>query len=357
LIRFVHTADWQLGAPSQLSASQRPLAALVDAAIAEKASFIVCAGDIFHKPHPDQQTKDYLLHAILDTPDIFWVFMAGNHDYTNRNREYTSLRYLSLLSRFKKVPNTYVIEPGRYISFKNAIFWALDEWSDVKNVQAPAEKGKPVIAMWHGIVPGINIKNLAYDPDKQEEDAKALLTSGIDYIALGDIHKQFKIHDRCYYPGALVQTSFVDDLGALLVEVNGKNTTVKSLDLNLPKKISFHVEFEDGKSTEEDIIEFVKSNAKNSNFIKLKFNLPLDVYGAINKKYIEEQVTSYCQGIVFDNDPVIKTRTRKNLDKMTRAATFEDEIDVVLAEERFDLDLAKLKKKILHIVEHAEVES
>ena len=356
MVRFVHSADWQLGAPNMPLACQRPLTALVDAAHIEKAPFIVCAGDVFHKHSPDQQTKDYLLQTILSNPDIFFVFMAGNHDYINKERDYTSLKYISLLSRHKKVTNAYVIEPGRYITFKNAIFWALDEWDDIKNVQAPKDKSKPTIAIWHGIVPGINVKNVNYDEEKQKEHSNQLLESGIDYIALGDIHKQFKLNDRCYYSGALTQTSYVDDLGALFVTVEKDNVTVKPLRLDLPKKVSFAVEYREGKDTEEDIITFVKENVRNNNLVKIKFNLPLEIYSAINKSYVEEQLKTYCLAVVFDNDPIMVARSRKNIKQMTQAATFEQEIDIVLADEDFDLDKNEIKKRILDIVTHTEVE-
>jgi DNA repair exonuclease SbcCD nuclease subunit len=356
MVRFVHTADWQLGAPNLPPACQRPIAALIAAARVENASFIVCAGDIFHKHSPDQQTKDYLLHVILSNPDMFFIFMAGNHDYINKERDYTSLKYLSLLSRHKKVTNAYVIEPGRYITFKNVIFWALDDWDDVKNVQAPQDKSKPTIAIWHGIVPGINVKNINYDESNKKEHSKQLTESGIDYLALGDIHKQVQLNDRCYYSGALTQTSYVDDLGALFVTAEKETVTVKPLKLDLPKKVSFAVEYREGKDTEEDIITFVKANVRNNNLVKIKFNLPLEIYSAINKTYVEEQLKSYCLAVVFDNDPIIVARSRKNIEQITQAATFEQEIDIVLADEDFDLDKNEIKKRIMDILNHTEVD-
>lgn len=356
MLRFIHTADWQLGAPNLLPACQRPLEALIESARAEKATFIVCAGDVFHRPSPDQQTKDYLLQTILNTPDMFFVFMAGNHDYTNKERDYTSLKYISLLTRFKKITNTYVIEPGRYITFKSAVFWALDEWDDIKTVQAPKDKGKPTIALWHGIIPGLNIKNLGYDQEKEKEHDRFLAKAGVAYVALGDIHKQFKVHERCYYSGALTQTSYVDDLGALAVCVDGDAIEIEPLKLDLPKKISIAVDYKEGTHTEEDIITCVKNNVNSSNLVKVKFNLPLELYSAVNKTYIEEQLKKYCVSITFDNDPITTQRSRKGMDKMTKATTFEQEVDIVLAEEDFDLDKKVLKKRILEIMEHAEIE-
>ncbi len=356
MFKFVHTADWQLGAPNQPLACQRPLAALVAAARAAQTQFIICAGDIFHKHNPDQQTKDYLLQTLLEHQDIFFAFLSGNHDYTSRDRTYTSLHYIALLAKSKKITNAWVLEPNRSIAFKEVILWAPANWEDIKQPLPFQKNGKHIIALWHGIVPGLNIKNGIFDADVQQDSAAALQANAIDYVALGDVHKQFQVNPRCYYSGALTQTSYVDDLGALLVTLDGTDYKVQKLFLDLPKKVNFLVDYWEGKHTEEDIIIFVKNSAKQNNLVKLKFNLPIATYAAINKTYVIEQLKNVCLGVIFDNDPVVTTRNRKNMDEVSQAKTFEDEISIVLENEDFGLNKTELKKRILEIIIHSELE-
>lgn len=350
---FIHTADWQLGAPNLPPACQYPLEKLVEAAKAKDIGIILCAGDIFHKAQPDQRTKDYLLKTIIDNQNTLFIFMAGNHDFINKNRDYSSLRYLSLLATFKRLSNVRVIEPGRYYTHESAIFWALDEWKDLADAEPPETRGKPIVAMWHGIVPGINIKTLAMDPERKRELADTVVEAGIHYIALGDIHRQWKIHDRCYYSGCLTQTSYLDELGALEVNVTTKDIKVSPLALDLPHKMNFRVEFTDGEDSEDDIIKFVKDKAAAGNLVKLKFNLPVEIYATINKAYVKEQLKTHCLALEFDNDPVLKTRSRVDIEKIANAQTVEQEVEIIMANETFDLDPNRLKKVVLDILKHS----
>jgi DNA repair exonuclease SbcCD nuclease subunit len=356
MVSFIHTADWQLGAPNLLPACQTPLDNLIEAANRYDVDIIVCAGDIFHRAHPDQQIKDYLLKSIVDNPDLMFVFMAGNHDYINKTHDYSSLRYLSILSSFKLVNNVKVLEPGRYFAHPDAVFWALDEWQDLENVEAPKKNGLPVIALWHGIVPGINIKNCTLNPERQRELAEKIALSGVHYVALGDIHKQWKIHDRCYYSGCLTQTSYVDDLGALFIDVNKQHIQVDAIDLRLPKKLNYAVQFTDGEDSEEEIINFVLANAPAGNLVKLKFNLAVEIYASINKQQVRERLKGHCLTVEFDNDPVTTNRARTNIDKVAKAKTLAQEIDAILDTEELDMDRDKVKKLVLEIINHSVVE-
>jgi len=356
MVSFIHTADWQLGAPNLLPACQFPLTKLIEAATKYGIATIVCAGDIFHRAHPDQQTKDYLLRCIVDNADIMFIFMAGNHDYINKAHEYSSLRYLSILSSSNILHNVRVIEPGRYFANADAIFWALDEWSDLEEAEAPKKNGLPIIALWHGIVPGINIKNYTLNEARQKELADKIVAAGVHYIALGDIHKQWKIHDRCYYPGCLIQTSYVDELGALFVDVAKDRIAVNALDLELPRKINFAVEFTDGDNSEEDVISFIQKKAPIGNLVKIKFNIPVDIYAGINKQQIRERLKEHCLAVEFDNDPIIVSRTRTNTDRIAKANGLSQELDIILESIDSPLDKKEIKKLVLEIINHSVVD-
>lgn len=354
MFKLVHTADWQLGAPNQPVVCQQPLAALISATRNAGANLILCAGDIFHKHSPDQQIKDYLLQTILENQDIFFVFIAGNHDYTTKEKEYTSLNYISLLVKSKKLQNAWVIEPGSHITCEDAVLWNMEEWDDIKNPIPFDRASKFVVAVWHGIVPGLNLKNGVYDSNAKSSCSIAISKNNINYVALGDVHKQCQVNNNCYYCGALTQTSYVDDLGALLVMIYEHVTDVRKLNIDLPKKVSFMLEYNEEHDTEEDIIEFVKSHAEKNNFVKLKFNISVEAFMSINKKYVADQVKDACLSIIFDNEPIMVARNRKNMEDLRSATTIEQEIDVIIETEDFGLDKKEIRKRVLDIILHSE---
>ena len=210
----MHTADWQLGAPGvPPSYFETALHELRSLAIGSKIDIILCAGDIFDQPRPDQKVKDLLLRTILEMP-VHWVFTVGNHDYTDKAKSYHSLVFLKILEKDKKLDNIDVLEPGEsrvvLINSNFIDFCAVKEWEDF--YVNTREKNKFCIGCWHGIVPGLDIKNLNEKTQAERNAEKALNKSKVDYIALGDIHQPILLHDRCGYPGSLIDKTYADSL-------------------------------------------------------------------------------------------------------------------------------------------------
>jgi DNA repair exonuclease SbcCD nuclease subunit len=180
--------------------------------------------------------------------------------------------------------------------------------------------------------------------DTYKSIKKILSKTNAQYIALGDIHQPIRLHPRCWYPGPPVQKAYSDRDGVLLVAMNLEKIKVKKYRLPLPKKITLEVEFEEGVDSEETMIEFIKDNVSANNFLKLKFELPLKVWGSINQKYVREALQEHCLEIKLENDPIPDVRTRKSIEKVSKAKSLQQEADVVIEEEDFGLDKKKLRK-------------
>lgn len=339
MIKFLHTADWQLGADGhEPQVRDQILPHLFETAKEHKVDFILVVGDVFDKPNPTQKVKDDFLQNLL-TYKIPIVFTVGNHDYTDKKKSYHSLELVKLLYSHAVVEHAIVIESGSCytLSLDNELILIRSLPDNLEEMPKKYEKQDiPTISCWHGILPGMNIKNLDGKQDTRITK-KILKKTHADYFALGDIHKRMKFGRNCAYPGALHQKTFSDEDGMLLVKLSEGKVSTKELRLSLPKKINLKVEI-DRNVNEEEIIDYIKDNSVSGNSVRLKFSLPQEIYSAIDKEYIRKELSSHVLKLKFDNEPIQEERKRKNLEKVAKAQTIEEELRIVIEEENKDLD-------------------
>jgi DNA repair exonuclease SbcCD nuclease subunit len=342
-MRFLHTADWHWG-----DATMHPLyrakfiKELAKLAKKKNCQFIAVAGDIFDHPQPKQQMKDMLVRQLLDASDIHFVFSVGNHDYTTKERKYHSLIYLELfIEATEGEVNFSVVTPGNVARFDNMIFAVADTWEDP--VRVHNLKKSPVVVMWHGIVPGLTTTDLGHvTPAAKKEVAGMLTRSNAAYLALGDIHKHIQLHDKCWYPGPPVQKTYSDVSGVVLVDLEAGTT--ESLELPLPKRLTYEVIYKEGKDSEDALIEDVIKAVPPGSLLKLKFNLPLSTWSTLRTNRIKEALSGHYLEVVLHNDPIAEKRTNLELSKFRKAMTKTEEIQTVLETFTTDLDKQKLFK-------------
>ena len=338
--KFLHTADWHLGAPRVPPLTDwLILEALYNLAEEKGVSHILAAGDIFDHHYPAQQTKDTLLEFLLEHPDMSFVFSVGNHDFVDKGQTYHSLRYLDLLS--EKLPWVTVLAPGEEIVLDDVCLWCAAEWEDV--VDGHQSDANALVALWHGIVPGLSVRAIeeSYEGTTVEKMVKKAFknTPNLNYIALGDIHKVCHLGLHCRYSGALVQKTFSCEDGVVLFDLDGNEEV---LSLNLGKKKTYNVEFTDGEDTEQSIVAFVKENYTPKENARLVFSLPQAIYAALNKKLIRDELAGFVNTMKLENHPVEDKRTRAIARKIGKAKTLDEELLIALEEESFDLDTTKI---------------
>lgn len=337
MIKFLHTADWHLGAKGhEPEIRDRILPSLFGLAEYHNVDFILAVGDIFDRPEPGQRVKDHLLKHLIKSPKPI-IFTVGNHDYIDKAKSYHSLEYLKILEG--KLKDVYVLETGVHILDSvegNICFKVFSE--DLEPLPEPDEECIFTIGCFHGILPGLNVKNLDIP---QRVSIRALLGKlNVSYLALGDIHKRIGFSKKCFYPGTLYQKTFSDDAGAVVVSIEGKKVEPVAVDLGLPRKMNLHVEV-DEECTEEGIVEYVKQNVKKGDSARLKFSLPQKIYTALDKEHVRSCLHGYVLKLKFDNEPIQEEKTKKDLKKMAKAKTPEEEIKVVIDAEKHSLN-AKL---------------
>jgi DNA repair exonuclease SbcCD nuclease subunit len=236
-MRFLHTADWQLGmtrhflsaaggeAQSRYSAARREAVAGLGALAAEvDAEFVVVAGDVFEDNQLAPREVSLALEA-MRAIDIPVYLLPGNHDQLDAGSVYTSTLFLAecpdnvtVLDR----DGVFEVRPGMEI------------------IAAPWRSKSPttdlVAAVTAGLVADGTVRVLVahggvdiLDPDTSKPSLIRLagLVAEVDrgavhYVALGDKHSRTKVGDtgRVWYSGSPEVTNYDDietDPGHVLV--------------------------------------------------------------------------------------------------------------------------------------------
>ncbi|MHC9294074.1 metallophosphoesterase family protein [Mycobacterium sp. LTG2003] len=233
-MRFLHTADWQLGmtrhflngeAQPRYSAARRDaVAGLGELARRTDAEFVVVAGDVFEHNQLAPREVSQSLEAMRSIGVPVYL-LPGNHDPLDASSVYTSALFLAecpdnvvVLDR----AGVHDVRPGLQIV---AAPWrskspTTDLVADVL-ADLPAD-GVTRVLVGHG---GVDI----FDPDKDKpslirlEPVEAALARGaVHYVALGDKHSRMKVGSsgRVWYSGSPEVTNYDDiesDPGHVLV--------------------------------------------------------------------------------------------------------------------------------------------
>ncbi|OBI65828.1 exonuclease SbcCD subunit D [Mycobacterium sp. E796] len=233
-MRFLHTADWQLGmtrhflagdAQPRYSAARRDAVAGLGALADEVgAEFVVVAGDVFEHNQLAPQVIGQSLEA-MRAIGIPVYLLPGNHDPLDASSVYTGALFtaerpdnVTVLDR----AGIHEIRPGLEIV---AAPWrskapTTDLVADVLDGLTPTSATRILVA--HG---GVDI----LDPDRDKPSLirltkldDALARGVIHYVALGDKHSLTKVGDsgRVWYSGSPEVTNFDDvesDPGHVLV--------------------------------------------------------------------------------------------------------------------------------------------
>ncbi len=237
-IRFVHTADWQLGMTRRYlsgEAQARFSQARVDAirrigvvAKEEGAAFIVVAGDVFETNQVEPKTVRRTLEA-LSGVNVPVYLLPGNHDPLDAASVYRSPTFQS-----KKPASVIVLDdsaprnPMAGVEVIGAPWMSKQALHDpVQSVVAGLDPSPGILRVLvaHGAVrDAFNGGGpSAIDVDKAEA---AIADKRISYLALGDRHSTTELgtSGRIYYSGSHEPTAYDEvDSGNVLVVELGSN--------------------------------------------------------------------------------------------------------------------------------------
>lgn len=241
-MRFVATADWQLGMTAHyLGDEARPrfAQARIDAirsigrvAAERDAELVVVAGDVFESNQLDRAVVARAFDALRDISVPVWL-LPGNHDPLDAASIYRSREFVEGCPENVHVldrPGIHVVREG--VEILAAPWFSKAPVSDlVADVLADAEPTEGVvrIVVGHGTVLDIDRHNPARI--STADLAAAMAAGSAQFAVLGDRHSTTQVTDRIWYPGAPEVTSRrEDDPGnVLVVDVDADHVTVDSV--------------------------------------------------------------------------------------------------------------------------------
>lgn len=248
MIRFIHTADWQIGKPFARVEHQDKQSRLRNARIEmikrigeiagqHQASFVLVAGDLFDSSTPDASTVAAACRAI-GSIGIPVLAIPGNHDHGGPGSVWRQEFFLRQQAEFAK--NLRVLtEPKEFEECGVLIFPCplsrqqtsedMTAWLRSPDLWATAPTDKIRIVLAHG-----SVQNFSSVSDEEESsgqpnliDLSALDSDAFDYVALGDWHGTRQVDGKTWYSGTPEPDRFPkgennDPGNILLVEIAGR---------------------------------------------------------------------------------------------------------------------------------------
>ncbi len=195
LIKILHTADIHIGAAESFlgkTAATRRFETLItaqkimDLAARENVSVVAIAGDLFDSNSIEERFFDAVFAKIAEFPQIKVIYAAGNHDPLDSNSPFLTrdlpdnLYVLGVNDECITFDDIELNVYGR--SFENAYLKGEERFSIT-----PQNNGYINLMVQHGeLKSDINSDYNAITP-------KFVKYSGMDYIALGHVHKRTEI--------------------------------------------------------------------------------------------------------------------------------------------------------------------
>ena len=250
MARFLHLADIHLGfdrynSPERTKDFYFALSDVIQRyAIAESVDFVLVAGDLFeHRViQPAILNQAQLCFQQLKAAGIPVLAIEGNHDNTPYGTSTSWLKYLSQwgLLQLLEPGNLAAGEPlyapwdeskrcGGYIDLPCGVRVLGSAWYGAAAAQAipqiadaiqtlPPGPGCTVLMFHHGLEDQI----ARYKGALRYKELQPLQEAGVDYLALGHIHKNYSVENWIFNPGSLEANNVEEggyDRGAYLVEL------------------------------------------------------------------------------------------------------------------------------------------
>lgn len=222
-MKFIHTADWQLGKPfARFDPEVR--AALAEArfdvvnaigklAAENSAAHVLVAGDIFDTDGPSDRT---IVQAVsrMQRQACHWWLLPGNHDCARNGGLWDRVRA-------KSVPNITVVDQCAPVEIESGAWLLPAPLAHRHNLDDPTTifdaMATPDAALRIGLAHG-SIRDFGSQGETANQIApdRAKISS-LDYLALGDWHGTLRIDDRTWYSGTPEADRFQrDDPGQAL---------------------------------------------------------------------------------------------------------------------------------------------
>ena len=223
-MRFIHTADWQIGKPygavadeqKRFRLQQERLAAIGrirDVVKLHSVDFVLVAGDLFDSTTPASTAVLEVLEAIGEM-QVPVLVIPGNHDHgapgTVWHREDFQRQKPMMAPNLQLLLEQQIVELPQAVLLPCPLLRnqnSADPTSWLRHFDWDGlPENKPRIVLAHGSVHGFGGRNYDLEEEIQavsnnQIDLSVLPAKQIDFIALGDWHNLKEITNRAWYCG------------------------------------------------------------------------------------------------------------------------------------------------------------
>lgn len=216
MIRILHSADWHLDAPmqgfqpDQAEALRHQLRQIPEKiarlCVASCCDMLILSGDLFDGPPTGESVR--AVKDALNSLTIPVIITPGNHDFITTDSPYVTETWPENVHIFKEQEITSVNFPMLGCTVYGAGYTAMDCPGLLRGFHANDDFGWK-IGVFHGEVGSVSSN---YCPISKYQ----LQESGLDYVALGHIHKAGSVRAGdtfCAWPGCAMGRGF-DELGS-----------------------------------------------------------------------------------------------------------------------------------------------
>ena len=246
MVKFLHTADWQLGMTRSFLSEEAQgrftqaridaIRTMADLAREAGAKFGVVAGDVFESNLLSPQTVARSLEA-MRASRLTWYLLPGNHDPLDAASIYRQREFLE-----RKPENVKIMVDHLPIPADDGVELVGAPWPNKRPLRDLIKAGLADVEPARGII-RIAVGHGAVDtlaPDKTNpaiiglSDAERAIEDGrIHYLALGDRHSSTEVggKGRIRYSGAPEPTDYDEERPgfALLVDLTAERCQVQEL--------------------------------------------------------------------------------------------------------------------------------
>lgn len=274
-MKFVHIADVHFDRPFMVL-EERGLARyrrleqrnafkkVIEYIKRENIPYLFICGDLFEIEYVKQSTIEYINKMFKEIPETKIFIAPGNHDPYTKNSPYMTFNWEHNVKIFTS--KLEKIECGNV----NIYGYGFEDFYMKRGEQEELEidRNKVNILLTHCDLDGAENGETKYNPILKSK----LKSLGLDYIALGHIHKP-EYRDEIVYPGSLISLGF-DELGphGMIVGEMEEETKVletKFIPVDEKEFTEIEIDVSDIFSKEELIEKINEEKLPDNQYIKI----------------------------------------------------------------------------------------